>query len=164
MLSRTTALLSAFAFALVAAGCSADATSSGNTGVTSDNLVVANVDVSDMVSVFPDHLEIPKAGHDDLAAKLTPGKILSGMPSNINHGQNPSGFLRMVSSVHTDGTMLFVETTNASLTDAIVLRDDAERSEQRCERRLDRAIGSCPQHHAHDGRRKQQRRHERKRR
>jgi hypothetical protein len=108
-----------FAAASTVAGCRADSSTDDDPGVT-ENLLVADATFARDVSVFPDRLEVPRAGHDDLLS-VPAGRILSGGPSG---DQNPYGFLRRATGVNVDGDRIVIATEQAELTDVFQGRAD----------------------------------------
>jgi hypothetical protein len=95
-----------------AAGCQSDSPVD-DAGVSEDLLVTSSGFAND-VTVFPDRLELPRAGHDDVLS-MRIGKILTGAPSARDG--NPHGFLRRATGVHDLGDRIVVDTEPAALTD-----------------------------------------------
>ena len=103
------------------AGCASDTSGDGeNTGTTvettANDLMVTSGSFTADVTVFPDHLELPRSGYETASADLHIGRLLVGAPGDA---KNPHGFLRRSRGVRIVNDKLFIDTDRVQLTDVI---------------------------------------------
>lgn len=102
---------------------------------TSENLLVADDELSGVTKVEADRLLVPLRGHEDLL-RLPAGKILVG--KRALNGTTDNGFLRKVTGTEASGDTIVIHTAAASLTDAITNGEIATRVTSR------QAMGDAP--------------------
>lgn len=105
--------------ALTLGACSGDGRSDEQLSAgVSEDLLSTGKSFSDDVTVKPDRLEVPLAGHEEVL-RYERGKLLVGGPNeaDLESETNPHGFLRRVKSVRREGATIVVDTTDADLTD-----------------------------------------------
>src|SRR5689334_22747312 len=90
---------------------------SGEPNIASPDLVVLSQSFVDDVTVMPDRLLVPTAGHEEELAKISAGKVLVARRNSHDDAtkNNANGFLRRVTAVMTVGGMAEIDTTAATL-------------------------------------------------
>jgi len=97
------------------AGCASDA-GNGTADSTDEDLMVTSGSFSADVTVFSDHLELPRRGNES-ALTLRTGRLLVGQPGGGD--KNPHGFLRRTRGTRVIGDTIFIDTERVQLTDIV---------------------------------------------
>ena len=99
------------------AGCASDSElEAGEEGTPADALVGGNDKLSSTSTAYPDRIEAPEKGNEDVVKSFKAGKrVIAGASTK----KNPRGYLRTITSYTVKSGKLILQTVPATLEDAI---------------------------------------------